>query len=96
MLKSIKLKGAAITMVAAIVAAVPRLANACATCGLADGGVAPACALARVFTSATAQIKNGMANRSMQPKRLSRRHSIKVGGAARKCAGHLLRMTNRY
>ena len=37
MLKSIKLKGAAITMVAAIVAAAPRLASACATCGLADG-----------------------------------------------------------
>jgi hypothetical protein len=37
MLKSTKLKGAAITMVTAIVAAAPRLANACATCGLADG-----------------------------------------------------------
>jgi H+/gluconate symporter-like permease len=37
MLKSTKLKSAAITMVTAIVAAVPRLANACATCGLADG-----------------------------------------------------------
>jgi len=37
MLKSTKLKGAAITIAAAIVAAVPRLANACATCGLADG-----------------------------------------------------------
>jgi hypothetical protein len=37
MLKGTKLKGAAITVVTAIVAAVPRLANACATCGLADG-----------------------------------------------------------
>jgi hypothetical protein len=37
MLKSTKLKGVAITIAAAIVAAVPRLANACATCGLADG-----------------------------------------------------------
>jgi hypothetical protein len=37
MLKSTKLKGAAITMVSAIVATAPRLANACATCGLADG-----------------------------------------------------------
>jgi len=37
MLKSTKLKGAAMTMVTAIVAAAPRLANACATCGLADG-----------------------------------------------------------
>ncbi len=37
MLKSTKLKGAAITIAAAIVAAIPRLANACATCGLADG-----------------------------------------------------------
>jgi hypothetical protein len=37
MLKSTKLKGAAITMVTAIVAAAPRLASACATCGLADG-----------------------------------------------------------
>ena len=37
MLKSTKLKGAAMTMATAIIAAVPRLANACATCGLADG-----------------------------------------------------------
>ena len=37
MLKSTKLKGAAMTIATAIVAAVPRLANACATCGLADG-----------------------------------------------------------
>jgi hypothetical protein len=37
MLKSTKLKGAAMTIAIAIVAAVPRLANACATCGLADG-----------------------------------------------------------
>ena len=37
MLKSTKLKGAAMTMVTAIVGAAPRLANACATCGLADG-----------------------------------------------------------
>jgi hypothetical protein len=37
MLKSTKLKGAAMTIVTAIVAAAPRLANACATCGLADG-----------------------------------------------------------
>ncbi len=36
MLKSAKLKAAAITMVSAIVAAAPRLANACATCGLSD------------------------------------------------------------
>ena len=37
MLKSTKLKGAAMTIATAIAAAVPRLANACATCGLADG-----------------------------------------------------------
>ncbi len=37
MLKSTKFKGAAMTIATAIVAAVPRLANACATCGLADG-----------------------------------------------------------
>ena len=37
MLKSTKLKGAAMTIATAIVTAVPRLANACATCGLADG-----------------------------------------------------------
>ena len=37
MLKSTKLKGAAMTMATAMVVAVPRLANACATCGLADG-----------------------------------------------------------
>jgi hypothetical protein len=36
MLKGTKLKSVATTMVTAIVAAVPRLANACATCGLAD------------------------------------------------------------
>jgi hypothetical protein len=36
MMKSAKFKAAAITMVAAIVAAAPRLANACATCGLSD------------------------------------------------------------
>ena len=37
MLKSTKLIALAMTMATAIVAAVPRLANACATCGLADG-----------------------------------------------------------
>ena len=37
MLKSIKLNALAMTMATAIVAAAPRLANACATCGLADG-----------------------------------------------------------
>ena len=37
MLKSTKLNGAAMTIATAIAAAVPRLANACATCGLADG-----------------------------------------------------------
>jgi hypothetical protein len=36
MLKSTKLKGAVMTIATAIVAAAPRLANACATCGLAD------------------------------------------------------------
>lgn len=36
MLKSTKLKAVAMTMVSAIVAAAPRLANACATCGLSD------------------------------------------------------------
>jgi hypothetical protein len=35
MLKSTKVK--AVTIAGAIVAAVPRLASACATCGLADG-----------------------------------------------------------
>jgi hypothetical protein len=35
MLKSTKVK--AVTIASAIVAAVPRLASACATCGLADG-----------------------------------------------------------
>ena len=35
MLKSIKLN--ALAMATAIVAAAPRLANACATCGLSDG-----------------------------------------------------------
>ena len=37
MLKSIKLNALVMTMATAIVAAAPRLANACATCGLADG-----------------------------------------------------------
>ena len=37
MLKSTKLNALAMTMATAIVAAAPRLANACATCGLADG-----------------------------------------------------------
>ena len=37
MIKSTKLKAAARTMVSAIFAAVPRLANACATCGLSEG-----------------------------------------------------------
>ena len=37
MIKNTKLKAAAMTMAGAIVAAVPRLANACATCGLSDG-----------------------------------------------------------
>ena len=37
MIKSTKLKAAAITIVSAIVAAAPRLANACATCGLSEG-----------------------------------------------------------
>jgi len=37
MLKSTKLNALAMTIATAIVAAVPRLANACATCGLADG-----------------------------------------------------------
>jgi hypothetical protein len=36
MLKSAKLNALAMTMATAIVAAAPRLANACATCGLAD------------------------------------------------------------
>ncbi len=40
MLKSTKLKTAAITMLSAVVAAAPRLANACATCGLSDGDAA--------------------------------------------------------
>jgi len=37
MLKSTKLKATAMTIATAIVAAAPRLANACATCGLSDG-----------------------------------------------------------
>jgi hypothetical protein len=37
MLKSIKIKAAAMTIVSAAVAAAPRLANACATCGLSEG-----------------------------------------------------------
>ena len=37
MLKSTKLNALAMTIATAIVAAAPRLANACATCGLADG-----------------------------------------------------------
>ncbi len=36
-MKKRKLKAAAITMVSAIVAAAPRLASACATCGLSEG-----------------------------------------------------------
>ncbi|MGA7871924.1 MAG: hypothetical protein WCA22_13640 [Candidatus Binatus sp.] len=36
MSKGAKLKAAAMTIVTAIVAAAPRLANACATCGLSD------------------------------------------------------------
>ena len=36
MLKSIKLRGLAMTIVSAIVGAAPRLANACATCGLSE------------------------------------------------------------
>jgi hypothetical protein len=35
-MKKRNLKAAAITIAAAIVAAAPRLANACATCGLSD------------------------------------------------------------
>ena len=35
-MKNGKLKAAAMTIVSAIVAAVPRLANACATCGLSE------------------------------------------------------------
>jgi hypothetical protein len=37
MIKITKLKAAATTIVSAIVAAAPRLANACATCGLSEG-----------------------------------------------------------
>ncbi|MGA9720912.1 MAG: hypothetical protein WBQ86_00530 [Candidatus Binatus sp.] len=40
MLKSTKLKAAAMTIASAVVAAAPRLANACATCGLSDGDAA--------------------------------------------------------
>ena len=36
MLKSIRLRGLAMTIVNAIVATAPRLANACATCGLSE------------------------------------------------------------
>ena len=36
-MKNGNLKAAAITIASAIVAAAPRLANACATCGLSDG-----------------------------------------------------------
>ena len=36
MMRSTKLTAAATTIASAIAAAVPRLANACATCGLAD------------------------------------------------------------
>ena len=36
MMRSTKLTAMATTIVSAVVAAVPRLANACATCGLAD------------------------------------------------------------
>lgn len=37
MLKNSKLKAAVMTMLVAIVAAAPRLANACAMCGLSPG-----------------------------------------------------------
>ena len=37
MMKSAKLKATAAMMLAAIVAAAPRIANACATCGLSEG-----------------------------------------------------------
>jgi hypothetical protein len=37
MLKSTNLKAAAMTIASAAVAAAPRLANACATCGLSEG-----------------------------------------------------------
>lgn len=37
MMKSAKLKAAVTTMIAMIVAAAPRLANACAMCGLSPG-----------------------------------------------------------
>jgi hypothetical protein len=40
MLKSTKLKAAAMTIASAVVAAAPRMANACATCGLSDGDAA--------------------------------------------------------
>lgn len=36
MIKSAKLRAAVTTTIAAIVAAAPRLANACATCGLSE------------------------------------------------------------
>ncbi len=36
MMKSAKLKATAMTIASALVAAAPRLANACATCGLSD------------------------------------------------------------
>ena len=37
MMKSAKLKATATMMLGAIVAAAPRIANACATCGLSEG-----------------------------------------------------------
>ena len=37
MMKSAKLKATATMMLAAIVAAAPRIASACATCGLSEG-----------------------------------------------------------
>ncbi len=37
MIKITKLKAAAVTIISAIVTAAPRLANACATCGLSEG-----------------------------------------------------------
>jgi hypothetical protein len=40
MIKNAKLRTVAMVAVGAIIAAAPRLANACATCGLADGDVA--------------------------------------------------------
>ena len=40
MMRSVKFKAAMLTIASAIVAAAPRLANACATCGLSDGSPA--------------------------------------------------------